>query len=413
MPWRLKWKSVCGLEVNRKDCATLASWQTATARPTTLLLRCGHMGTPPLKRKSVSTMHTRGWVLPSSRSHRRKALGAKAEASSPKKLPSTFSTNIDWLSWATFQTLRQWERWCLQHCFIWWAQTSPPSQPLSHRTGFLVLLQQGHCQEWRASPPCPRNPVTTEARRCRTACARVPEMADPSLLKRWAKGKMQNANECLHSVIWSKCPKTVFVGKRRVEGAVASAVSSFNIGATQLTQVMERLGAEPSVVSNSILESMDTSRIVGAKHQMREAFKDQRKIQSGQAKHRQVQQERGEGPTYASGSFWRWTDARNCGNALGSCNFYTEGQTKLVIFMLYMNGKFWMRFAWICVLRICKSYCSSGLCASIFTFCMCVLWVCMDAMTEREKKLIWVFCENAAAFYWFCLLHCIDKSFCV
>ena len=94
-------------------------------------------------------------------------------------------------------------------------------------------------------------------------------MADPSLLKRQAKGKMQNANECLHSVIWSKCPKTVFVGNG-VEGAVASAVSSFNIGATQLTQVMERLGAEPSVVSNSILESMDTSRIVGAKRQMRE-----------------------------------------------------------------------------------------------------------------------------------------------
>ena len=128
MPWRLKWQSVCGLEVNRKDCATLASWQTATARPTTPLLRCSHMGTPPLKRKSASTMHTRGWVLPSSRSRRRKALGAKAEASSSKKLPSTFSTNIDWLSWATFQTLRQWERWCLQHCFIWWAQTSPPSQ---------------------------------------------------------------------------------------------------------------------------------------------------------------------------------------------------------------------------------------------------------------------------------------------
>ena len=128
-------------------------------------------------------------------------------------------------------------------------------------------------------------------------------MADPNLLKRLAKGKTQNANECLHLVIWSKCPKTVFVGKWRVEGAVASAVSSFNIGATQLTQVMDRLGAEPSVVSSSILESMDTSRIVGAKHQMREAFKDQRKIQSGQAKHRQAQQEREEGPAYASGGF--------------------------------------------------------------------------------------------------------------
>ena len=88
-----------------------------------------------------------------------------------------------------------------------------------------------------------------------------------------------------------------------MEGAVASAISSFNVGATQLTQVMERFGAELSVVSNSILESMDTSRTVGAKCQMREAFRDQRKIQGGQAKRRRAQQERGEGPAYASGGF--------------------------------------------------------------------------------------------------------------
>ena len=47
-------------------------------------------------------------------------------------------------------------------------------------------------------------------------------------------------------------PQDCFRRKRRVEGAVASAVSSFNVGATQLTQVMERLGAEPNVVSKSV-----------------------------------------------------------------------------------------------------------------------------------------------------------------
>ena len=119
---------------------------------------------------------------------------------------------------------------------------------------------------------------------------------------------------------------SIFVGKWRVKGAVASAVSSFNIRATQLTQVMERLGAELSVVSSSILESMDTSRIVGAKRQMREAFKDQRKIQSGRAKHRQEQQERGEGPAYASGGFWRWTDARTVEMPLAVVIFTLKGK---------------------------------------------------------------------------------------
>ena len=43
------------------------------------------------------------------------------------------------------------------------------------------------------------------------AAATVPiyeRMSDPNLLKRMLKGKTQNSNECLHSVIWNRCPKT-------------------------------------------------------------------------------------------------------------------------------------------------------------------------------------------------------------
>ena len=43
------------------------------------------------------------------------------------------------------------------------------------------------------------------------AAAMVPiyqRMSDPNLLKRVLKGKTQNSNECLHSVIWNRCPKT-------------------------------------------------------------------------------------------------------------------------------------------------------------------------------------------------------------
>ena len=40
-------------------------------------------------------------------------------------------------------------------------------------------------------------------------------MSDTNLLGRMVKGKTQNANESLHSVIWSRCPKTIFVGVRQ------------------------------------------------------------------------------------------------------------------------------------------------------------------------------------------------------
>jgi hypothetical protein len=38
-------------------------------------------------------------------------------------------------------------------------------------------------------------------------------LASDELLKRCLRGKTQNANESLHSVIWRKCGKDTFVGK--------------------------------------------------------------------------------------------------------------------------------------------------------------------------------------------------------
>ena len=55
-------------------------------------------------------------------------------------------------------------------------------------------------------------------------------LAHVDFLKRCTLGKTQNANESLHSVVWSKCPKTTFVGLERVVSATCSAVSQFNAG---------------------------------------------------------------------------------------------------------------------------------------------------------------------------------------
>ena len=59
-------------------------------------------------------------------------------------------------------------------------------------------------------------------------------MSDAHLIKRMEKGKTQNSNECVHSVIWSRCPKTVFIGKHKLHGATASAVAVFNEGSIQI-----------------------------------------------------------------------------------------------------------------------------------------------------------------------------------
>ena len=86
-------------------------------------------------------------------------------------------------------------------------------------------------------------------------------MSDTNLLKWMEKGKTQNTNECLHSVIWSRCQKTVFIGKHKLHGATASAIASFNEGSSDLSQVMQKM----AIVTNELLivymEEIDQRRI--------------------------------------------------------------------------------------------------------------------------------------------------------
>ena len=75
---------------------------------------------------------------------------------------------------------------------------------------------------------------------------------------------MQNANESLHNVIWSRWPKTIFVGKHKLHGAVATSISSFNDGAIHLSQVLKKLAIEPNQLMNIFIDNIDSIRIQNA-----------------------------------------------------------------------------------------------------------------------------------------------------
>ena len=84
-------------------------------------------------------------------------------------------------------------------------------------------------------------------------------LSDPNLLKRMMRGKTQNANESLHNVIGSRCPKTIFVGK--LHGAVATAILSYNEGAIHMSQVLKKLAIEPNQLMNICIDDIDSIRI--------------------------------------------------------------------------------------------------------------------------------------------------------
>ena len=102
-------------------------------------------------------------------------------------------------------------------------------------------------------------------------------LAHVDLLKRCTLGKTQNANESLHFVVWSKCPKTTFVGIERVVSATCSAVSQFNAG---IKVTMKNLCDVMQVPSGAHLlasaEKADRRRLQQAKRQTLAASKEAR-----------------------------------------------------------------------------------------------------------------------------------------
>ncbi|GFV36129.1 uncharacterized protein TNCV_2111461 [Trichonephila clavipes] len=68
-------------------------------------------------------------------------------------------------------------------------------------------------------------------------------LASNELLERCIRCGTQNANESLHSMIWAKCPKEIFVNKRRVKRAVTEAVCEYNKGTVRtIVETQKALG---------------------------------------------------------------------------------------------------------------------------------------------------------------------------
>ncbi|GFV23055.1 uncharacterized protein TNCV_5101521 [Trichonephila clavipes] len=82
----------------------------------------------------------------------------------------------------------------------------------------------------------------------------------PQVLERCVAGKTQNSNESLHSCIWRKCPKEVFVSKRRLEIAVTDAIEKHNLGYVKSLEAKEDSCLNDSF-SLTIAERQDKRRI--------------------------------------------------------------------------------------------------------------------------------------------------------
>ena len=69
-------------------------------------------------------------------------------------------------------------------------------------------------------------------------------LSEDQLLSRCVSGKTQNANECLHSLIWARCAKDHFASRKRVQFVIATAAREFNCGAAASQDTANFFGFE-------------------------------------------------------------------------------------------------------------------------------------------------------------------------
>ena len=125
-------------------------------------------------------------------------------------------------------------------------------------------------------------------------------LSSKELLRRCTRAKTQNANESLHSVIWNICPKEIFVSSRKVDMAVAEAISLVNQG-QYLTEMAKKSKISPIACRVSKLRDQrrikqKTRRCLDAEIKRRQATRVSKII-------REDAKKKEEGVLYGAGEF--------------------------------------------------------------------------------------------------------------
>lgn len=129
-------------------------------------------------------------------------------------------------------------------------------------------------------------------------------LSSDELLQRCTLGKTQNANEALHGLIWSKCPKTIFTGKARIEAGIAEGISIYNEGYVMtMTMLLEKSGVSPGRKTVDVAKKKDEDRLRLRKARSTEKYKKYRKAFQYAKKREEDAKRSKEGVTYEPGSF--------------------------------------------------------------------------------------------------------------
>ena len=130
------------------------------------------------------------------------------------------------------------------------------------------------------------------------------ELSSDELLSRCLHGQTQNANECLNGIIWSKCPKNIFIQRDILEIGVNSAIIEFNDGPTGIYNVLKHFKIRPGTLTKDSSIKKLMKRIKKTDKLALKAVKNRRKkLRSMKKGFLDSEREKEGGESYVAGGF--------------------------------------------------------------------------------------------------------------
>lgn len=126
-------------------------------------------------------------------------------------------------------------------------------------------------------------------------------LTQEDLLRKCMHGKTQNVNESFNSVIWTRVPKTVFVGSETISIGVHDAVLTFNEGNSGRVKVLELLGVDSGTNMKNAFHTIDSLRVKKADMDLNTSCKEARKLKRSHKRARD-DEDNPDDPEYEAGS---------------------------------------------------------------------------------------------------------------
>ena len=134
------------------------------------------------------------------------------------------------------------------------------------------------------------------------------DLGADTLLGKCLHGLTQNVNESFNQIIWTKAPKDVYVAKKTLNIAMASAVIAYNDGSNGILNVFYKLGLHPGYYTLLGCTNAGGTRVKQSNYKHSDSCKLQRKRLRAQRKGWQDNVKITEEKSYSPGGFLNLLD---------------------------------------------------------------------------------------------------------